>query len=169
VSDELDEVAARLAQEALAIRFGRNRLVAMAERREGLLGATIGLLGAAVGFVSVIRRGRGLPDHVEIRQLYERAADVGRDRADSDIWLVRKRLLPLVSAWERTRGDQLVPPAAQRLVAWVADGRPDDAGMSDIETTFAQWEAVHDTKGSPVLLSKLTDSYIEAWAMTQQS
>lgn len=39
--------------------------------------------------------------------------------------------------------------------------------MSDVEATFAQWADVQETKdGSPVMLSELTDSYIEAWDTT---
>jgi hypothetical protein len=64
----------------------------------------------------------------------------------------------------------LVLSAAQRLVAWVADGRPDDDSMSDIEVTFARWADVQESKDrSPVGLSEITDRYIEAWATTLQA
>jgi hypothetical protein len=55
-------------------------------------------------------------------------------------------------------------------VAWVADGRPDDDSMSDIEVTFARWADVQESKDrSPVELSEKTDRYIEAWATTLQA
>lgn len=170
MSDDLDEVAVRLAQTTLAIRSSSNRLIAAAERRLDLLGTIIGLFGAAISTVAILCRVGGLPDQVETRQLYQRAAGVGRDRGNADIGIVTERLVPLVCAWEGQRGDELVLSAAQRLVAWVADGRPDDDSMLDVEATFARWADVRESKDlSPVVLNELTDRYIEAWATTLQA
>jgi hypothetical protein len=126
VSDDLDDVAVRLAQQTLAIRSSSNRLVAWSDRRGDLIGTIAGLAGAAAFIVSVFRRIGGLPDQVETRRLYERAADVGRDRANADTGLVTERLVPLVAAWDGPKGDELVLAASRRLVAWVAAGRPHD-------------------------------------------
>lgn len=138
-----------------------------AERRDDLLAALIGLVGAATWTVSMMVRAPRLPDPVETCLLYQRAAEVGRDRANADTALVTDRLAPLVCAPDGPQGDELVLAAARRLVAWAATGRPDDGTMADVEATFARWAEVQDTKDhSPALISELNERYIEAWTTT---
>jgi hypothetical protein len=170
VSDELDEVASRLAQHVLVFRTStRNPLTAASERRDDLVGTMLGLLGTAVGVVSVARQAFREVDRVETRQLYQRAADVGRDRANADIMLVSERLGPLMAAPDDEQGDELVLAAARRLVAWVAAGRPDDGTMSETEAAFARWADASESKDHPqALMTELTDRYVEAWAATLQ-
>ena len=164
VPDDLDDVAVRLAQQTLAIRSSNNRLGAWSDRRGDLVGTVAGLVGAAAFVVSILRRIGGLPDQVETRRLYERAADVGRDRANADTGLVTERLVPLVAAWDGPTGDELVLAASRRLVAWVAAGRPHDHRMAGTEAAFTRWVDVQEAKDpSPEALKERTDAYIEAW------
>jgi len=148
--------------------MARNRLIQAAERRDDLLGTVLELAGVATGVISLLgREWRRMPDYNETRLLYQRAADVGRDRANADTALVTDRLSPLVAAPDGPRGDELVLSAARRLVHWVADGRPEDGTMSETEVAFARWADAWDSKDHPPeLMSELTDRYVEAWTTT---
>jgi hypothetical protein len=164
VSDDLDAVAVRLAQQTLAIRSSSTRFAARSDRRGDLLGTVAGPVSAATFVVSVFRRIGGLPNQVETRRLYERAADVGRDQANADTGLVTERLVPLVAAWDGPKGDELVLAAARRLVTWVAAGRPHDHRMAGTEAAFSRWVEVQEAKDrTPQALKERTDAYIEAW------
>jgi len=171
VSDDLDEVAARLAQSILDLRSSfPNRLIEASERRDDLLGDVLSVVGTAAGLASLFRRTWRLPDPNETRRLYQRAASVGRDRANADTALVSDRLVPLGCAPDGPQGDQLVLSAAKRLVRWVADGRPDDGPMSGPEAAFARWAEAWDSEERPPdLMTELTDGYVEAWAATLQA
>ncbi|HZM42179.1 MAG TPA: hypothetical protein VFB94_23850, partial [Acidimicrobiales bacterium] len=106
MSDDLDEVAARLAQSILDLRSSfPNRLIEASERRDDLLGDVLSVVGTAAGLASLFRRTWRLPDPNETRRLYQRAAGVGRDRANADTALVSDRLVPLGCAPDGPQGD----------------------------------------------------------------
>lgn len=133
VTGQLDEVPDRLAQAPLAVRQGRNRLLARAEDRRDLIGIIAGVVGAVGMAVSAFRRYPRLTDQLTTRPLYEQATGAGRDRPNADLALVADRLSPLVGAPDGPQGDALVRGASRRLVAWVAGGRSADEQMSAVE------------------------------------
>lgn len=167
VASQLDEVADRLAQQPLAVRHSGNRLLRLAERRQGLTGILAGVVGAAAMGVSALRRIPRLPDRLSTRRLYDQATGVDRDQANADVDLVADRLSPLVNAPDGPQGDALVRIASRRLVAWVAGGRPDDAQMSGVEAAFAQWVGISEQDDpEPHAVLHSVEAHVEAWEAT---
>lgn len=165
VTSQLDEVADRLAQEPLAVRHGWNRLLAVAEERQGLIGIIAGVVGAAGMAVSTLRRYPRPTDQLTTRRLYEQATGVDRDRANADLALVADRLAPLVGAPDGPQGDALVRGASRRLVAWVAEDRTGDEQMSAVEAAFARWVQLAEDAddAAPEAIVDSLGSYVDAW------
>lgn len=165
VTSQLDEVAGRLAQEPLAVRHERNRLLVRAEDRRGLIGTIAGVVGTAGMAVSAFPRYPRLTDQLTTRRLYEQATGVGRDRANADLALVADRLSPLVGASDGPQGDALVRGASRRLVAWVAGGRTADEQMSAVEAAFARWVRLAEDAddAAPEAIVDSLGSYVDAW------
>jgi hypothetical protein len=171
---ELDDLAERLANQALITQLRSNALTRYAEDRRGLIANAAGLAGTFVAAGSVVRRVVGQAHPNETVRAYAAVVDVDYDRAEADVSYAshRLRLLALAEPDPETTGhgiahETLIRDAARLLVAFVAEGRQPVRRLADVEAAFEPLREAIDYNQSPHNeAQELLATYLDAWHRT---
>jgi hypothetical protein len=167
----LDDLAERLANQALVTQLRPNALTRYAEDRRGLIANAAGIAGTVAAAGSVYRRVVRQADPNETVRAYAAVLGVDHDRADADVSYAadRLRLLALAGPDPDAAGpgsdhDTLVRDAARLLVAFVAEGRPPDGRLDDVEAAYEPLRgAVDDKRSADDDAHELLGAYLDAW------